>query len=213
MKFTTPLVFIGLLLAAGCASAQQVYRIVGPDGKISFSDTAPVSAAGGSDSKLRTATPTGSGTDALPYELRSVVAKYPVALYTGDDCAPCASGRSLLVTRGIPFVERTVTTSEDGDALQRLSGQTSLPVLTIGSQQLKGFSDVEWSQYLDAAGYPKSSTLPASYQNAAATPLVALRAASVSAPAAKVSPVAPPVAPRAPVNNSPNPKNPAGIQF
>jgi hypothetical protein len=48
--------------------------------------------------------------------------------------------------------------------LQRLSGDTSVPFATIGSQQLKGFSDVEWTQFLNAAGYPQTSVLPASYR-------------------------------------------------
>ena len=59
----------------------------------------------------------------LPYELRQVVQRYPVTLYTSDECGPCGAGRSLLVTRGVPFEERTVKTNEDVDALQRLSGQ------------------------------------------------------------------------------------------
>ena len=40
-----------------------------------------------------------------------------------------------------------------------------------GGQQLKGYSDLEWKQYLDAAGYPKSSQLPSGYRNPPAAPL------------------------------------------
>ncbi|OYY84312.1 MAG: NrdH-redoxin, partial [Acidovorax sp. 28-64-14] len=100
-------------------------------------------------------------------------------------------------------------TNEDIQALQRLGGESSLPFLTIGSQQLKGFSDTEWSQFLDAAGYPKSSQLPASYRQAAATPLVA--AAPVAAPAA--APRTPPQAARPAPAVAPAANNPAGIRF
>src|SRR5690606_7633665 len=124
--------------------------------------------------------------------------RFPVTLYTSNDCAPCTSARNLLIHRGIPFTERTVVSNEDIAALERLSGGSSLPVGTIGGQQLSGFSDSEWSQYLDAAGYAKQSQLPAGYQRPAATPLVAVQHAAPApavqknvAPAARVLPQPP----------------------
>jgi glutaredoxin len=198
-----------LLLAAGAAFAQPVYRHVDKNGKVTFSDQPPAAAA-------QPAAPrSGIGTDggqALPYELRQVAQRYPVMLYTGDNCGPCGAGRSLLVTRGIPFEERTIKSNEDIEALQRLSGQTSLPLLSIGSQRLKGFSDAEWSQYLDAAGYPKSAQLPAGYRNPPAQPLVAIQAAP-AAPARPVAAPAPAPAPAPPAASGPTPSNPAGITF
>lgn len=201
------------LLACTAAQAQQVYRIVGPDGKVTFSDRAPenpsqkaqaVREGGGS--------PAASGNAALPYELRQVATRFPVTLYTGNDCAPCASARNLLTGRGIPFTERTVNTNEDIEALKRISGNASLPLGTIGGQQLLGFSDTEWTQYLDAAGYPKQSQLPANYRRPPATPLVAVVEKGTPADASQ-----PPAAPRpapAPAPASPStPSNPAGITF
>jgi glutaredoxin len=138
------------------------------------------------------------------------VQRYPVTLYTGEECGPCGAGRSLLITRGVPFDEKTVKSNDDVQTLQRLSGQTSLPLLTIGTQQLKGFADSEWSQYLDAAGYPKSSQLPAGFRNPPAQPLVALKAAEPAAPPAAPAPAAP--VPAA-ATNEPSPNNPAGIKF
>lgn len=198
-----------LLLAAGQAPAQTIYRVVGPDGKVTFSDKPPVAAVN------VITTDTGGkamGTDgsALPFELRQVVSKYPVTLYTSSNCAPCGSGRTLLSGRGIPFTEKTVNTADDADALQRISGENSLPFLTIGGQQIKGFSDSEWTQFLDAAGYPKASALPPQYRRPAATPLVAVQK---PAPAATVVENQPGVAPApraAPVDKA---ANPAGIKF
>ncbi|WP_114970263.1 glutaredoxin family protein [Rhodoferax ferrireducens] len=195
---------------AGQAQAQTVYRVVGPDGKVTFSDKPPAA------SEQATATgaggkPLGSGGTALPFELRQVASKYPVTLYTSSNCAPCGSGRALLSSRGIPFAEKTVSTSEDSDALQRISGESSLPFLTIGGQQIKGYSDAEWTQFLDAAGYPKASVLPASYRGPAATPLVAVQK---PAPAAKPEETQAPRAPAAPSRPAvAPPANPAGITF
>jgi glutaredoxin len=202
-----------LALLGGAASAQTVYRIVGPDGKVTFSDKPPisndqVSATGRNGKQLDI-----GGGNTLPFELRQVVSRYPVTLYTSSNCAPCGSGRALLAGRGIPFTERTVTTNEDVEALQRISGETSMPFLTIGGQKIKGFSDTEWSQFLDAAGYPASSRLPANYRNAPAAPLVAVqKPAATGADGTQNAAVKPPVAeqPVAPVDNS---SNPAGIRF
>ena len=73
----------------------------------------------------------------------------------------------------MPFRERTVSSNQDIDALKALTGgEASVPFATIGQQQLRGFNDAEWTQYLDLAGYPKQSQLPASYRPAPPSPLV-----------------------------------------
>jgi glutaredoxin len=190
-------------------SAQQMYRIVGPDGRITFSDQPPppsdnakvTTGRGGSFNE-------SSGGGALPFELRTIAQRFPVTIYTSKDCAPCDTARNLLRNRGVPFTERTIESPDDADSLKRISGDTSMPFATIGSQQLKGFSDVEWTQFLDAAGYPKTSQLPANYRNPAPAPLVA-RAAP--APASAPVPTAPTQAPAA--EPTVNPNNPSGIRF
>ncbi len=205
-RFARPTLLL-LAFAAGAVSAQQVYRHVDRNGRVSFSDQP--AAAGTQPATAGGAAPAEGSAAGLPYELQQVVQRYPVVLYTGEECAPCDTGRSLLATRGVPFSERQVRTPADTEALQRLSGQSALPLLSIGTQQLKGFSDGEWSRYLDAAGYAKSIQLPAGYRNPPAQPLVAQRAAPVEAPAA------PAAAPPAPVEapSGPTPSNPAGIRF
>jgi glutaredoxin len=211
-SFTTAILLgSAALLCATGAQAQAVYRIVGPDGKVTFSDKPPVNAEQGKVAATGVGAAAASGNSSLPYELRQVASKYPVTLYSSTPCAPCDRGRSLLTSRGVPFNERTVTTNEDQAALQRQMGDTSLPYLTVGGQRIKGFSDTEWTQYLDAAGYPKTSALPAGYKNAAATPLVTVQAATTAAkPAEKPSAPAEPAYQPPP---GPTPSNPAGITF
>lgn len=210
---------------ATVAQAQQVYRIVGADGKVTFSDQPPALASGAKVSSASATLAGGTAAAGLPFELRQVAGKYPVTLYTGDNCGPCNSGRSLLTSRGIPFAEKTVTTADDSQALQRMSGETSLPFVTIGSQQLKGFSDAEWTQYLNAAGYPATSALPASYRAPAVAPLVSVAAAPDPTAATGASPATAAsgvmagttvttrsVRPARPAVKPIN-SNPAGIQF
>lgn len=217
VQYLAPRALLAAVLIAGSffsplSQAQQVYRIVGADGKVTFSDRPPPPTSSASVSAASASAAGAAASAGLPFELRQIASKYPVTLYTSDNCGPCNSARSLLTSRGIPFSEKTVTSTEDSQALLRISGETSLPFMTLGSQQLKGFSDAEWTQYLNAAGYPASSVLPASYRAPAATPLVTLAAAPTAKPAngtaAGATGKAPPVRPAAQPNN-----NPAGIKF
>lgn len=199
-----------LCVAAFSAQAQTIYRIVGADGKVTFSDKPPASSDQGKVLGTGVGAAGAAANSTLPFELKQLNAKYPVTLYTAPKCAPCDAGRSLLSGRGVPFVERTVTSPEDAEQLQRLTGETSLPYTTIGGQRLKGFSESELNSTLDAAGYPKSSMLPSGYRNAPPSPLVTIQKAAAPKPEEKpaVDLVAPPVTPP-----GPTPSNPAGIAF
>lgn len=199
------------LLAAWPAMAQGVHRIVGPDGRVTFSDQPPSAAQARSPGAPGNgAAPAGSGSTALPYELRQTASRYPVLLYTSADCAPCNSGRNLLNARGIPYSEKTIATGEDTEALRRLNGDATLPFLTIGGQKLRGYLETEWTQYLDAAGYPKQSALPSGYRRPAPAPLVAVKPVPGT-----VAPDGRPEAPAAPAEPTVQPPadNPAGIRF
>lgn len=213
MSSRLPIPVASVLLASLLASlpAHALYKVVGPDGKITYTDQPPTSV----QNKVQSVNERGGGAEgdggaALPFELRQVVQRYPVTLYTADKCAACDSGRQLLRERGIPYSERTVTSGEDVDALERLTGSTAVPILSIGSQLMRGYQRSDWSAYLDAAGYPKTSKLPAGYPAARAEPLTARQ----------ITPVAPAAAPQPAPSPAPAPlpapapaDNPAGIRF
>ena len=115
----------------------------------------------------------------------------------------------------MPFRERTVSSNQDIDALKALTGgEASVPFATIGQQQLRGFNDAEWTQYLDLAGYPKQSQLPASYRPAPPSPLVPAQPAPATATAApdQQEQAPPPATAPAPAPG-PSPSNPAGLVF
>ena len=188
------------LLTLG-APAHALYKVVGPDGKITYTDVQP------SPGKTGKVTPIGSNTApqaeaSLPLELRQPAARYPVTLYVTNACEPCNAGRQFLRQRGVPFNERSITTTEDVDALQRLTGGREAPALTIGAQTVRGLSQDIWASYLDAAGYPRESRLPNTYQYPAAAPLTERRETSQAAVPQREEVTAPsqgtPTAPRSP---------------
>jgi glutaredoxin len=183
--------------------AQQVYKSVDKNGRVTYSEVPPLPSSG---DKL---TGESAANPSLPYALQQVVSRYPVTLYTTKDCGPCVNARLMLTQRGVPFAERTVSSNEDIDAYKKLNNENTFPLATIASQQLKGYEETEWTKYLDAAGYPKSSLLPRNYRNAEATTLTPKKVAEKSEKEVAEKPA---IARPAPVPQTPN-NNPAGIKF
>lgn len=189
---------VAAVLAGLALPAAALYKVVGPDGRITYTDRPP------SDSSARVTSFNRDGLnevpapqDTLPQELRLAATRFPVTLYSAADCPPCDAARQLLVQRGVPFSEKLIISDDDATAMERALGARTVPSLTIGSQALRGLSQADWTAYLDAAGYPRESKLPGTWQAPAAAPLVARRsAAPASAPRAAAS---------APARNAPAP--------
>lgn len=165
MKTKASIVILALL-AAGATHA-QMYKWVGPDGKVTYSDVPPPKTAAKVVQKNIDGS-AGPSTAGLPFELAQAVNNHPVTLYTGDKCDPCNEGRTFLKQRGIPFSEKTVTTNDDIARLKQATGESRLPVLTIGRNKQAGFEEGAWGLALTAAGYPQTSQLPKGWQQPAA---------------------------------------------
>lgn len=168
------------LTAVSLAAQTQIVKSVTADGTVTYSDRAGV--AGDHVSPFR---PFGvsSSAPALPYDLREKAQRYPVIFYAAPSCSACDAARAALITRGIPFAEKTIVTPEDVAALRALTGEAQVPALRIGSQPLSGYAADTWQRYFDAAGYPATSRLPAGWRNPEATSLTPAQAAPRSDPA------------------------------
>ncbi|MET0349342.1 MAG: DUF4124 domain-containing protein, partial [Rhizobacter sp.] len=84
--------------AALTMPAHALYKVVGPDGKVTYTDRPPVS----KENKVESVnTSTGApSTAGLPYELRQTVQRFPVTLYTMASCGACDAARQQLRARG-----------------------------------------------------------------------------------------------------------------
>lgn len=206
VSLLAPLFVAGMLLVASLP-ALALYKVIGPDGSVTYTDRPPVSTTarvstlspGGTVSAetpraTTNATPNTAAEAALPFELRQAASRFPVTLYTAADCPPCDSGRQFLQQRGVPFSERRIASEDDAAALERAVGGRTVPALMVGTQPLRGLSQDDWAAYLDAAGYPRESRLPRSYRAPTATPLV-----ERSTPATAATRAAPPVPAPTPV--------------
>ena len=204
-----PRAALALALALFALPGLAQFKIIGADGKVTYTDREPSASEGkvvplGKSAVV--AQPTSPEPE-MPFELRQAMGKYPVTLYvTSTACEPCNSGRQMLKQRGIPFNERLVVTAEDSEALEKLSGAREAPTLAVGSQIARGYAAEIWGSYLDAAGYPRESRLPSTYQYRAAAPVVDRRAQATPGAETRAEtrnlPTAPAAAPP-----------PAGIRF
>ena len=207
-----PTVVAALCGLALTTPALAQYKVVGPDGKVTYTDRPTAAEAGAQVLPLRRdGLPNTSATSAttagppLPIELRAVVARFPVTLYTSADCPPCESGRKLLQQRGVPYAEKVIGSDDDIAALQRLSGGRTVPSLTVGSQAVRGFLETDWLATLDLAGYPRESKLPRGWQTPAPLPLVARSAVEAPVPNTPTA--------RQPAETVVSPSGSTGIRF
>lgn len=185
---------LALILLACALPALALYKVVQPDGSVTYTDRPPVETGPSRITPMTRSGGSASPDSGLPLELRQASARYPVILYSADDCPPCDNGRRLLQQRGVPYTEKRIVTEEDAAALDRLVGGRSVPALSIGQQPLRGFSESDWGAYLDAAGYPRTSKLPKGWPVSAATPLTERAAAKPAAEAPASAPAPAPAA-------------------
>ncbi|MES2743658.1 MAG: glutaredoxin family protein [Pseudomonadota bacterium] len=155
-----------LLLCAGAASA-QLYKWKDANGVTHFSDTPPAAGTGKVELKSYD---TGAPAPELPPELAEAVKNQPVTLYTSPACSGCDLARAMLQTRGIPFSEKTVNTSDDHAALKKAGSDGKLPLLLIGRSKQIGFEQGTWDNALTLAAYPAQRMLPPTYQFPAPAP-------------------------------------------
>lgn len=151
---------VGLLLAGASASA-QIYKWVDAKGVTHYSDTPPAS----KQAQVKPYGGAGAVLVPLPYELARAARTAPVTLYTMPKCPGCDAGRALLKARGIPFIEKTVTTAADQDKLKEAGSDGQLPLLLVGRSKLVGFQSAEWDSALTNAAYPAKSMLPSRYRH------------------------------------------------
>lgn len=163
-RFSMAALALGLLLCTAGAGA-QMFKWKDAKGVVHYSDRPPAD-----NVKVERKAFTAGGGVELPYALAQAASKSPVVLYTASPCAPCDHGRTLLLQRGIPFSEKTVSSAADKQALAAAGGADQLPVLLVGGSARRGFQAKAWNDALTDAAYPAKRMLPAHYKNPAAEP-------------------------------------------
>lgn len=195
---------VAMLAAAATAGAQQMYKWVDAKGVTHYSDTPPPPASQ-KQVQVKSFSSTGGSVD-LPFELAQAVRSAPVTLYTTTGCRACDSARSVLVARGVPYTEKTVSSADDIEQLKQAGGSDQLPFILVGRTRLTGFDADALAGALDAASYPSKRTVPPGFKLGR---VVAAAEPKPAPPAVQPERPAPAPAPR----TAPPPPPPSGIRF
>ena len=134
-------------LACGCAAAQavQLYKSVGPDGRVVYSDR-PSAAAKSEQTLTITDLPSSQ---ARPYVAppAAAAAAPPLApangqvqLYMADWCGYCRKAKAYLQGRRIAYQEIDIETPQGHQAFAQTGSGRGIPLLVTPRRQVRGFS-------------------------------------------------------------------------
>jgi glutaredoxin len=162
MKIRCIVLAAAALAAAAAASGQVLYKSIGPDGKVSYTDRPP--AQGSVEKTLKiddlpnTALPTK--TLAELEQLRQKAAKGAaqasttaagkgdsppvvsgVTLFAASWCGYCRKARAYLAQKQVAYQEVDIDTPDGKMAFVQAGGQGGIPLLLARGRKLRGFSE------------------------------------------------------------------------
>lgn len=147
------LIVLSLLLGAGIAHAQKLYKWVDKEGRVSYHDQPPVNDAGYRVEEK--AINTGGKSSVGP--AAEAAAKFPVILYSAPKCSSCDVARAHLQKRAVPFSEKNVEGNRKlQEELTKQSGGLAVPTIAVGPKIMRGYLESLLDGELDEAGYPKA---------------------------------------------------------
>ena len=135
-----------LALVAGSASdvrAETIYKSVGPDGSVVYSDHPP--ANGKVEKKFEFADLPSSAVageqarDAKPAPATNTASPGGTALFSASWCGYCRRAKAYLAQKGIPYRNIDIETA-DGRRQFASAGGGGIPLLFNGGKHIRGFS-------------------------------------------------------------------------
>lgn len=144
--------WLAMFLLAAClgpASAQTLYKSVGADGRVVYSDKPPATGDAAKTLKLDTppvsvvpgAAPTAPTARAAHADsgAPAVQPRGEVVLYMAKWCGYCTAAKAYMAGKGIAYRELDVDTPAGKTAFAQL-GARGIPVLLAGGQKISGFT-------------------------------------------------------------------------
>lgn len=129
--------------------AQTLYKSVGPDGKILYSDRPPVEGRIEKTMKFENlpSSPLPASASSYVAQLRRMRASAPanasiggVVLYSAAWCGYCTKAKAYLASKGIPYQEIDIDTNDGMAAFAQAGGGRGVPLIIAGGQRVQGFS-------------------------------------------------------------------------
>jgi glutaredoxin len=136
------------MLAAPLCAQQQLYKSVGPDGRIVYSDRPPAEGRLEKTITYYEQPSSGLSPQLLAYleqlKQRSPTSKAAsgggTVLYMAEWCGYCRQAKAFLASRNIPYREFDIDTQEGLAAYAGAGGGKGIPLLVHGDARIRGFS-------------------------------------------------------------------------
>ena len=161
---TLIILLFSVMFLLGAGAQADMYRWVDKDGKVHYGDRLPPPSETKKVEEKKFGGNLIQGGN-LPYATQQAVKNFPVTLYTGDCGEYCTKAKAFLAKRGIPYSERQPGKNPaDTELFKKISTENLVPVLQVGSTNLKGYEESMWAAALDQAGYPKTNPFAAGQQ-------------------------------------------------
>lgn len=132
------------------AHGQQLYKSVGPDGRVVYSDRQPTQGRLEKTIKYEEQPSSNLATQSVSYveQLRRLRASAPkvavapdaIVLYSAAWCRYCDQAKAFLARRNIPYRKVDIDTPEGLAAFAGAGGGKGVPLLVRGATRLQGFS-------------------------------------------------------------------------
>lgn len=137
------------LLVTTTPVAQDLYKSVGPDGRIVYSDKPPAKGRIEKTMKFENLPSSALPASAFSYveQLRKLRASSSankptkaVVLYSAAWCGYCKKAKAYLADKGITYQEIDIDTDGGMIAFAQVGGGNGVPLLLAGGQRVQGFS-------------------------------------------------------------------------
>src|SRR5262245_1571727 len=122
---------------AGEAAAQEMYKVVGPNGRVTYTNQKPPAGANATVVANAPQVSTYTGTPIVtgkPAAVRPAAApRAEVKLYATDWCGYCRQARAYLASRGVRYTELDIEKSPAARAEYQALGARGVPVILVGA--------------------------------------------------------------------------------
>jgi glutaredoxin len=157
VRFITALCALLLTAAVGAQSTTTLYKSVGPDGKVVYSDRPGPGARDARTLRFQNlpASPLSAETLAYVAQLQKSAdqraAAAPVAevlLFSATWCGYCKQAKSYLASKQVAYREIDIDSKQGLAAYAQAGGRSGVPLLVVNGQRVSGFSAAAYDALL-----------------------------------------------------------------